>query len=361
MRAPFCPFALGLALSALLGCGARSDIELSAGGAAAPPPDTDADACPGAPDAPTPLATISGMCTGPTALTIANEHLYYGVFVQCGEPNGTGDIRRVPLAGGMPEDVDSGNYDYGPIVHDTTNLYVPKVVTTPGTSWHAGVAALPLVGGAAKILMSPSPQPGPLYVTDLWASDATGAVWLFSTGSPSDPTLLARSDGAGPGLVASIPGWAFELVVAGEQVFVHATHALYSVPLAGGPATELRPLTLDAALLGVTASAVFFTPDGTSIVRREVATGAETTLTTGASIHTAVFANRVASWVDETGVYFGEGEMLKRVGLDGGAPEVLASETGRQVQAITSDGCDVYWGVTASGSAPAEVRVRSKR
>ena len=81
----------------------------------------------------------------------------------------------------------------------------------------------------------------------------------------------------------------------------------------------------------------------------------ETVLATGASLALATYANRVPGWVDEAWVYWAEQESLKRVAVGGGAVQVLSNQSGRIVEAITSDACNVYWGVTQLGDTASPV------
>jgi hypothetical protein len=137
--------------------------------------------------------------------------------VQCGDASGTGTVSRVPLAGGAPELVDATHYDYGPLVHDANDLYFPNVVEMPSESWHAGVGVHPLAGGATTVATSPGTAMSTLYVTDLWASDATSAVWLFSTANGTDPTQIAQMQGGKPVLIGAVPVWAFGLMVSSPR------------------------------------------------------------------------------------------------------------------------------------------------
>ena len=145
-------------------------------------------------------------------------------------------------------------------------------------------------------------------------------------------------------MISSLPEWCWDLQIVGQRVFVIGAHALYELPIDGGAATELLPVTFGhgSALLAANSTSVFYTLEGTTILRRDVATG----MTTTVAAPSQPFLESTTTWADDDYFYFGAGSPifsgLMRVPVDGGPVETFWSAE-RKIDAVTTVGCNVYW------------------
>jgi hypothetical protein len=337
MMSAHVPLALAACVAALVGCGARSSIATSR---------DDAAPCPGAPASPTTLAVLGRSEAYSGALVVASPHAYWGFTAA--NAAGSQGVVRVPLAGGTAE-LFSADYDYGPLATDGAALYLARLVpVSPGVSAHLAVEAVPLGGSASTILPRP-PGAAASYaaVNDVGSAPGGPTYWLLADpGYPGLGTLLVRWDGQSA-TATVIPAWSVALAISGDVIFVQAVHGLYRAPR-GGEATWARALTPSSALLAANDVAVFYTPDGAVIVRRDATTGAETTLATGRTLERARTTQRAAAWASAAWLYFAEGGQLHRVPTDGGNVQAVWSDSRAVVEAISGSGCAVYWVVNRS-------------
>lgn len=107
---------------------------------------------------------------------------------------------------------------------------------------------------------------------------------------------------------------------------------------------------------GVSNESLFYTPEGSSIVRRDSA-GQETTILEGAALATRPYSGQVPAWVDEAWLNYAQANALLRVPSVGGSLEVLVESTGI-VEAISGDACNLYW-LETSSPGPAALMVRA--
>ncbi len=347
-------------LLALTACGARST--LSVGGDATHGP------CGASPTTPAVLTTFGTFeqFRRPTAITVAGSSLYYSINDGSNDPL---SIERLPTTGGAPTEVLAGvtgcattPFGYGPLVTDGTYLYTPDeemVTTCTGESMR--ITRIDPVTGEAITL--PNPSDGHIRgVAGVRASAARGVFWLapvtFQDPSPAPgTTLLVRWDGTSTSMLATIAGLAFALVVAGGQAFIQTSKILYQVPIDGSAAPSVVASVGDKFRLAGSngeGDAIFFSPDGATIVRRDVTSGNEQILATGAGGN--FDGNGDAIWTDEAWVYFVQASQngLARVPVTGGDVEVLSPDEMRDgVNGVVTDACNVYW--LAAPSFPASL------
>jgi hypothetical protein len=244
-----------LALS-LSSCGARSEL------ASGIPPPVDGG-CLSGPSQPQVLATLGTGDSGPSpfALAITPQAAFVEVLL-AGNPLA---MERVPLGGGTSEGVIPGasacpsTSPFGaetPIVTDGTTLYMIGVTWTAacqGTT--ASVSTYDLATGTLGTVPPPSGT-DTLDVNALRATAERGVYYL--TGSEFDPSVgaLVHWDGATSTVIASLPEWCWDLQIVGQKVFVIGAHSLYELPIDGGTATDLLPVTFGhgSALLGANAT-----------------------------------------------------------------------------------------------------------
>jgi hypothetical protein len=339
-----------IAALAIFGCGARSPLEIGAGGPAA---------CATAPATPTVLLTLGPtLLQSPraTAITVAGSALYFSLN------NGSNDplaIERLATRGGTPTQILQGNtgcvstpFGYGPLVTDGTFLYTPdEEMVTTCTGVASRVTRLDPSTGATVRLPNPndghqrgiaairvSLELGVLFLAPLTFEDPT---------PPPGDTVLARWDGVQTTTLGSVPGTAFDFVLAAGLAFVQTDHALYSMTLDGaGTLTMLRTTGQKFWLAGSTVAggAIFYSPDGDGIVRRDVGSGTETVLATGAGGN--FDGNGDLLFADDASVYFVQANQnaLARVPIGGGPVEVLSPDEQRDgVNGVVTDACSVYW------------------
>jgi hypothetical protein len=186
---------------------------------------------------------------------------------------------------------------------------------------------------------------------------------LLLAGDLSDGTmLLARWDGTSTTTLGSFtPAPETFLAASATEAFVLTGGALYGVPLEGGATMKLRdlPSTASAQILGVNEESLFYSPEGTSIVRRALASGDEITLVDGIDLVGQFFGGGSHGWADATSLYFATGDpqffgptKLSRIGVAGGATETLWNVVDRHpTGAVATDVCNVYW-LAASAADP---------
>jgi hypothetical protein len=345
----------------LAACGARTSLAIQApaddSGARMMMPEAGADSavpCPGSPSHPTVLVSIGKPASfdTPTVLTATGSFVYYAVNDESNNPLA---IFRAPTTGGSSERIVEGvpgcassPFGYGQLVNDGAHLFTPdeeEVSTCAGESLH--VTAYDIATGTVTRLPNP-PGAAPRYVTQVRAAPGGGALWLLPAValSPGD-TLLARWDGTSSSIVADIPAYAFDFVVAAGRAFVRAERTLYEVALVEGRGVmDLGPIDeMNFQFVGANDTAVFYTPDGTSLVRRDAVSGTEQTLANDVDV-SGRFGDSM--WADDAWVYFrqthgADQEALARVPASGGPVEVIYDDTARGVYAVTSDACNVYW------------------
>src|SRR5262249_17885972 len=121
---------------------------------------------------------------------------------------------------------------------------------------------------------------------------------------------------------------------------------LYAIDGAPG---QVRFLSRTRHILATNGSALFHTPDGRTIVRHDVASDEESVIATGVDL-TASGA-RVPAWANDAWLYVGDRGRVVRVGVNGGASEIVWDDGGGSVGAITGDGCATYFAALPKGSA----------
>jgi hypothetical protein len=352
-----------LSIVAMSSCGARTEL-------ASPE-----DPCASSPRAPTAFPSVA--CDPKTCvaraggvLAITNDAAYFSTGISVG-PSPRTTLMRASLVGGVPEPFvpDASVSSSGLLAHDASYLYFPDVVDLDSSDIpHQSLVAASLHGGPSITLANPNGETAGL-VWDVQTNGEAGVFWLFA----GSVFWLAHWDGSSTTALASLNDLPYGLAVSATRAFVLTLKALYAVPLSGGAAVELRgdlpgTDTAPPSFLGLNEQALFYTPDLTSIVRRELASGTETII--ASNIHTVapgglesgpgaggVGGIGRSGWVDASWVYFLTGpqypivepETLSRVSIDGGEVEVISAATEHPPSGgVATDACNVYW-LAASG------------
>jgi hypothetical protein len=260
-------------------------------------------------------------------------------------------VVRVPATGGPPERILMGAngtpsmspFSEAPLVTDGAFLYMVGVdFTASGIGSSPTVTTYDLATGAVGAIPDP-PGTSPLDVSVVRATNEPGAFYL--TGSEFDPSTsdLVHWDGTRAVVVGVLPEWCYDLQIVGGSVFVLGAHGFYELPVAGGTASEITPVTfgMGSALIGANSTSVFYTVDGAEILRRTVATGATISV---ASVPGAALDSGSA-WADDAYLYFGQSQSwsgLLRVPVGGGPVETFWSSD-RRIDAVVTVGCEVFW------------------
>jgi hypothetical protein len=176
------------------------------------------------------------------------------------------------------------------------------------------------------------------------------SVWVIDSGTYTGPNVVARwTGGQTSSVFASLPEMATGFLLAAGVGFAstiaNGTVTLDSVSLTTGAVTSLGKFGTDFRLLGANDVAIFYTPDGNTLARREVGTGAVTALDVPLPLH--------AMWVDPDFLYTDSFEssppanfaaVLTRIPAKGGKAKQIFKDAGRNgIQSITGDACNVYW------------------
>jgi hypothetical protein len=359
--------AVAILPAATAACGARSDLAASGG---APPPDL---VCKGSPAEPVKLQSIGSFKSfdRATSITAAGAFVYYEVndgsneALAIYETKATGG-KATPIVLGVPGCA-SSPFGFGDLVTDGRYLYTPDEVEVDLCSGASlDVTAYDLATGALTMLPNP-PSPTMRGLASVRAAPGGGAIWIYTDDMLGDDSWIVRWDGTSTSVIAQVPDLAFDLVISGDQALVAADKSLYLVALSSGEVTSVGSIEFGKfSLAGANATAFFYTPDGVSIDRRDAATGEVTTVVAGTG---SQILSSAALWVDDDSVYFpmgsptSGGAKLGRVPATGGEATVIYEDAKRDgIDAVTSDGCNVYWvaGIDFDHSRPSALYARGR-
>jgi hypothetical protein len=353
--------ALGLLAACVLACGSRTGLSAGAlGSADAGTPPLDADpidvqpkAC-GFP-APTQLADVAFTTgsfraqIGVAALAPAARTLFVGAWMVDGPYNGDGFIASVPVSGGALTNV-TGNLDQlanlqryagRDLVQDGVNLYYARPTFSNSTIYFRDLVESPLAGGFETVI--PTPLPNAPIITAIAAGDP-GAVWVVYDERATTASVL-RWDGTTATVLGSFDGLGTRAFVVEMKVYIGAVKGLWSAALDGSGLRAVRTWGQGAGLLAANATSVFFTPDGSTVMRRDEGSGAESTIATGVQFAASgpQFTGPAPAFADATALYVATEQGILRVPVNGGAPAIFANT--KPLQALTGDDCNVYWSV----------------
>jgi hypothetical protein len=359
-----CRFALLLlSIACSAACGARSELlepraPSDAGTRDVPVAPGDAGGCGPLSSTPTELATfgsasvVGGLGLDPVQLVVAGGSVYVEVLDTSGSPH---SIERVPLGGGASTTMLTGMtgcntspFNVGPLVSDGTHLYTVDTESTGCSGYPRHVTALDLADGSVATLPDPLDGPDVRVLGIVASSDRVGALWLSQDQYVAMPSAnLVRWDGTSASVVGTVPGLGVDFVAAGDAGFEETYQDLFSIPLASQPlaASRIGATSIDTfRFVAANHHAVFFARGGDTIVRRDAATGMESVVVTSGAMTRARFAR--PGWADDEWLYYFAGTTtpsLVRVPEHGGASETVWSDPHRQLVAVTSDECSIYW------------------
>jgi hypothetical protein len=268
------------------------------------------------------LTCSSGCLAGECLVTLASGHPIF-VAVDAASvywTDGSGTIMKVPLGGGTPTTLASGQNGPWAIAVDATSLYWTESYS---------VMSVPLGGGTTTTLATGQDSPGGIAV------DATSVYWPNETGRTVMSVPLA---GGIPTTLASgrdDPSW---IAVNATSVYWTDLYAVMSVPLAGGTATT-NAAGVSPWAIALSGTNVYWTVDETPtgfIMTDPLGGGTPTTLASGQPDPYAIVVDGVnAYWTDNAGA------AVVKAPLGGGSPTTIA--TGSMPWAIAIDATSVYW------------------
>jgi hypothetical protein len=332
--------------ASFVSCGARTEL------ASVQVKDAGTSGCRSGSSQPTVLATFGAGDLGPSPFAFAITP--QDVFVEISAGGNPVAVDRVPLQGGTPQTVITGKHGcpsmspFGgetPVATDGATFYMIGA-DLAGAACQGSTPTVTTYDVATGALGTVPPPNGTsnLNIIALRATAERGLYYL--TGSEFDPSTsdLVHWDGTASTIVSQLPEWCWDLQIVGQTAFLMGAHELYEMPIGGGAATAIAPVTYGngAALLAANSTSIFYTVDGATILGRNVATG----MTITAAAPTKPFLESEVTWADDDYFYFGAGSPthsgLMRVAVGGGAVETFWSSD-RKIDAITTAGCNVYW------------------
>ena len=286
------------------------------------------------------LATLGG-ATYIMRIDSANAYVASG--------NSDSSLFQIPLAGGAPTRLASGQHSVpGLAVNGTTVYWVDSYLSNsepPDAGPDGVVRSVPVGGGTTATLASGQRYPGTLAV------DSTGAYW--TTGGPCSGATACPANvmtvplgGGTPVALASVTG-SLPVSIALDAVNVYwgtGDGRLMKVAKTGGTPTMLAFYQARIQSLAVDAASVYWTTGTGDIMK--------TPIGGGASVAILVSQDEMADLtIDSTSVYFTTigypTSNVKKMSLIGGPPTTLWS--GAAVpEAIEVDATSVYF-VTESG------------
>jgi hypothetical protein len=207
-----------------------------------PPPDGSVMKLPIAGGAPTTLA--SGQ-NNPQRIVIDATNVYWtneGSSVQGLAPSNTdGTVMQVPIGGGVPTTLASQQFLLGEIAVDASSVYF-AVDVSPGnaTLFSGAILKVPIGGGAVTTIASGQYKPGGLSV-------AGGNVYWSVPYLNSSPGALLRTGSAGGSQIELASTylqydqpWTRTTAVDGANLYWLDDHSFKKMPLTGGATTEVR-------------------------------------------------------------------------------------------------------------------------
>ncbi len=293
------------------------------------------------------------------AMTVTRGFVYFTKVNGSNNPLG---LFRVPIDGGAPELVvpvegEPCNlfrpFAYGNLASDGRYVFGAASESKNCTGYSKHISAYDTNDDTWFQLPVPAVANSKPRVLAPRATLDGGAAWVINPGTYEGPTVLARWSGGPVSTIAfSLPVWVTSFVLAGNDAFVSTRDSgiktLRYMSLTSSTLSEPETVGPDFRLLGANNNAIFYTPDGTTLSRRDVASGVVTAL--GAP------KPRAGLWVDDDFLYLGPAEgvtssaavVMRRPASGGPAVEIYRDDSRRRVDAITADSCNVYWAVGRS-------------
>ncbi len=372
---------LAAVLACVLGCGARTALELGTSppaaalaDAAVPEPAGDAStSCTPQPGTRI-IATLPGNVVALDLLLVGGS-LYIGGAVQAATDallDGSVSEVSVSPGGGVVRRLVTPGYVFGSLASDGVRLYYPQVSSITNGYAASGLASQQLMTGTTDVVTQ---SELPLFFgydpSEIWAMIVTatparpGLFWL-GAGLYTEPEALLVWDAPSKTIATlaigqNLTGLALDSPSAYWADAESLVTSVYSAPLAGGPASLLATVahpaepwsggTPPGGLLGVSRNDVLFGGDfSTGVIEAVSKTGGPVRqlLTTG-------FAH---TWVDSDDLYWTEGGdpgALKRMPITGGQPEVVLSQA-MPVLSVAFGACDLYIGLGTSGQVVARAK-----
>jgi hypothetical protein len=290
--------------------------------------------------APEAVATVAN----PYGLAVDESYLYFSIF------SATGGVMRVPLAGGDPEPVVTGQNQPHDLAVDDQNVYYGLLDNNSGG--HLG--AVPKSGGTGTIIATGIASPVSQLAADAgfvyYLTGYNSVYRVFGGGGTSAVVAAGRYGNA-----------ATDLVVAGSEVFwvnagaydstfshlLPGTGYIGSTPVSGRPDLGHHALASGLTapqMIAVDANAVYFV-DGTSVYRHPRSGGSTEVLGPIAPAASGKIVHLVS---DGNHLYFADQKAVYRMPVSGGQTETLTGGWGN-ILALAVDATSVYFTDNSGG------------
>jgi hypothetical protein len=312
------------------------------------------------------LATLATGQAYTSSIAVDEINVYWtnrvSFSVQWGYDDGVGTVMKLPLGGGTPTTLASGQYWPDFIVVDGSSAYwttrrsdLPYVGSVPTDT--ASVMRVPLDGGTPTSLISTPTIPGQIAV------DANSVYWAYPGTRANDfvDGAVVKVSLVGDFLTWLAPGQQSALGIAVDATSVYWTTygtssgnysngSVLKMPMGGGTITTLASGQTEPSSVVVDGTSAYWTNScnptpswSCGVMKVPLGGGSTTTLASGQTGPGAITMDATSVyWVNYSdGSNSGGGSVMK-MPLGGGTPTVLAAGQFRP-NGMAVDATSVYW------------------
>jgi hypothetical protein len=276
--------------------------------------------------APTTLTTIAGCTT--VRLAAKGDTLYF-------TDGAHGSVRKIPIAGGMPSDVVTGQMNPYALVVDATNVYF-------GNDGDFTLKFAPLAGTTAKTIttgMTAGTKGLALAGNVLFYADSHN-LNSVATAENSTPTVLGQGDTGGKGLPSEIALDATNVYYTDANAFGVERHPQVGTGSSVAMVGSQGDLVMSA--LAVQAGNIYFA-NGSNL-DSEIVTAAQASGGSYATITSSVQGfNFTGFTMNGTDVYLGEDGFVETSSVAVGSTASIAAVNQPMPQSFVVDATNVYW------------------
>jgi hypothetical protein len=276
--------------------------------------------------APTTLTTIAGCTT--VRLAVKGDTLYY-------TDGAHGSVRKIPIAGGMPSDVVTGQMNPYALVVDASNVYF-------GNDGDFTLKFAPLAGTTAKTIttgMTAGTKGLALANNVLFYADSHN-LNSVATAENSTPTVLGQGDTGGKGLPSEIALDATNVYYTDANAFGVERHPQVGTGASVAMVGSQGDLVMSA--LAVQSGNIYFA-NGSNL-DSEIVTAAQASGGSYATITSSVQGfNFTGFTMNSTDVYLGEDGFVETSAVAVGSTASIIAVNQPMPQSFVVDATNVYW------------------